>query len=208
MSVLEAFTTYTGMSAVELLGVLTGLAGVGLTVRQSVWNWPIGIVSSLAFFEVFREARLYADMLLQLVYVGMSLYGWYHWLHPDDRAVALPVTRARPRELAVLALLAVAATAVWGGFLAGYTDASLPFWDAGTVATSLAAQWLLTQKRVENWMVWIATDIVLIGVYEAKDLHLTAALYAVFTVLAALGLRTWWRDLPVGSLAPATADAR
>ena len=92
----------------------------------------------------------------------------------------------------------VALAAGLGIFLRARTDAALPFWDAGTTSFSLVAQFLQTRKWIENWPLWIAVDVVYIRMYIVKSLYLTAGLYALFLVLAGIGLVTWRRSLAEG----------
>ncbi len=179
------------MSLVEIAAVVTGLLSVVLTVRQSAWCWPVGIVSCALFVFVFFGAKLYADVGLQVVYVGLSALGWWRWVHPADAAPELPITRITLREAVGYGLLAIGAAGVWGTLLATYTDAALPYPDALTVAMSLVANLLLTRKVLENWLVWIAADVLMVGIYAAKELWLTSGLYVVFTVLAVVGFASW-----------------
>jgi nicotinamide mononucleotide transporter len=166
-----------------------------LTVRENVWCWPTGLVNVGLYVIVFAEAKLYADMGLQVVYVALCLYGWYAWLHGGKDHGALRVTRAPLRTLAALAVAAVAFAAVLGTLLRTLTDAALPYWDASTASFSLAAQWLQTRKWIENWAVWIAVDTVYVGMYVVKGLYPTAGLYAVFLVLAVAGHVAWRASL-------------
>jgi nicotinamide mononucleotide transporter len=180
---------------VETFAAVTGLASVVLTVRQSVWCWPIGIISSAAYIFVFRDSLLYADMVLQGMFIASSALGWWRWQYPDHGAVELPVSRTSAAEGALVGLGAVAAALAWGGGLAWQTNAALPWVDAGNAAISVAAQWLLTRKKLETWPLWLATDICQVGVYYYKDLWKTSLLYAVFCGLAAVGFVAWWREL-------------
>lgn len=185
----------TPVDPLELLGVLTGVVAVWLTVRQNVWCWPVGLVNVALFAVVFARARLYADAGLQGVYFALCLYGWWAWLHGGRDRGPLAVTRSPRRERLALAVLAVAGAALLGTLLHRGTDASFPYLDSALTAGSLAAQWLQARKRLENWLVWIAVDVVYVGMYVAKELHLTALLYAGFTALAVAGLREWRRSL-------------
>jgi len=182
------------MSPLELAAAGFGAVAVWLTTRQNVWCWPTGLVNVALYILVFGEAKLYADMGLQVVYVALCLYGWYHWLHggPDHGVLAV----SRTRHPLWLAAAGAAFAGILGAFLQRYTDASLPFWDASTTSYSLVAQWMQTKKWLENWHLWIAVDIVYIGMYVYKRLYLTAGLYAVFLALAVLGLRKWTKALP------------
>lgn len=195
MNLFELLTTRLGMTAVELVATLFGLACVALYVVQSIWSWPTGLVQVCLFAWVFYHAQLYSDFLLHLVYIALQLYGWYHWLRGAPRdAETLPITRLAPP--AGLAWIAVAAsgTAVLGFVMGRYTDAALPYWDAAIAALSLVAQYLLARKVLENWLLWVVVDVIAIGVYLAKGLYITTVLYAVFLVMAVTGYLAWRRS--------------
>jgi nicotinamide mononucleotide transporter len=105
------------------------------------------------------------------------------------------VSRIPARALVLLSLLGCAGAALLGFTLYRHTDASLPFWDSSTTSFSLVAQWMQARKWIENWPLWIVVDLVYVGIYVYKRLYLTAGLYAVFVVLAAIGLLQWRRSL-------------
>ena len=195
MSWVDVLTGILGSDPIEQAAVVFGIVNVWLAVKENVWNWPIGIVNVALYIVVFWRARLYADMGLQVVYVVLGFYGWYEWLYGGERHSALRVTRVPRREALLLAGIAVAFAVALGAFLHRTTDAALPWLDASLTSASLAAQWLMTRKRLENWMVWIAADAVYVGMFVFKGLRLTAVLYAIFLVLAVLGHRAWRRSL-------------
>jgi nicotinamide mononucleotide transporter len=171
------------------------VVGVWLTARQIVWCWPAGFVSVLLSALVFFHSRLYGSAALQVVYAALSLYGWYEWLHGGAGDGRLAVSRTPPRWRAGLALAALALSIGLGLFLRYRTDAALPFWDAGTTAFSLAAQLMTTRKWLESWLVWIPLDVVYVGMYLSQGLPAFAGLYAVYLVLAVLGLVAWRRSM-------------
>jgi nicotinamide mononucleotide transporter len=183
------------MSLIEVIGVITGIAGVWLAARQHIWTWPISIVSVTAYVFVFYEARLYAVMGLSVFYIISSGYGWYEWLYGGKGQKELKVSRVGRRELWVLIGLAVVFAGSLGYFLDNYTDAHLSYTDSATTAVSLMAYWMMARKRLENWLVWLAVDVVYVGVYLYKELYLTAFLYFVFLILATIGYLDWKRDL-------------
>ncbi len=183
------------MSALEIAGVATGILAVWLTTREKVWCWPIGIVSVALFVVVFWRARLYASMGLQVVYIGLSIYGWYAWVTGGQGDGPLKVSRATPRVLALAALAGLAGGAVLSAWLARRTDEALPVTDAATTSFSLVAQWMQTRKLVENWWIWLAVDLVYVVMYLSQRLAWTAGLYAVYTGLAVSGLLLWRRSL-------------
>lgn len=188
------------MDPLESTAVAFGIVSVWLSTRERMASWPTAIVNVALYFVVFRRAKLYADMGLQLIYLLLSCYGWYEWTFGGANRTALPVTRTSRRQATVLTGIGVASAAALGTLLARTTDAALPYLDSATAATSLVAQWMMTRKLLENWLVWVAVDVVYVGMFVGKGLWLTAGLYAVFLVLAASGYRQWlasWRTRSV-----------
>ena len=180
------------LSMTEVLGFVTGGACVWLTVREHVWNWPLGLANNVFFFALFLRSRLFADMGLQVVYFGLGVYGWLNWLYGGEHKSELRINRAAGRELWLLGGLIPAAT--WGlreALVAA--GGAAPLWDALTTALSLAAQYLLSRKRLEHWFFWIAADVIYVPLYLSRGLPLTAVLYAVFLVMCLAGLYEWRR---------------
>ncbi|MDO8502061.1 MAG: nicotinamide riboside transporter PnuC [Gemmatimonadaceae bacterium] len=179
------------MNSLEIIAAVFGVVSVFLSVRQNIWSWPTAIVNVGLYIVVFYEAKLYADTGLQVIYVVLNAYGWYHWLYGGKNRTGLPVTRTGARLGLFLIALGGIGTAVIGTFLARSTDAALPYLDAMTTSTSLVAQWMMTRKLLENWLIWVAVDVVYIGMYIYKSLYVTAVLYFVFLVLSAMGYTKW-----------------
>ncbi len=179
------------MTTIELAAAFVGLVGVYLGVRQNVWSWPLGIANVALYFFVFLDAKLYADMGLQVVYLVLSIYGWYEWLYGGPQRTTLPVSRTSARHAVVLVALGAGGAWLTGAVLHRHTDAALPYLDSVVTSTSLVAQWMMTRKMLECWIVWVAVDVVYVGMFIYKALYITAGLYAVFCVLAVLGYRQW-----------------
>lgn len=194
----------------EAVGASAGAVCVWLAAVSDAWTWPIGIGNNLLYLVVFWRSKLYADALLQLVYVGISLYGIWRWRGGGGRV--RPVERGRPLELALVATAVAASTLVLWRVLAGATDSDVPGWDALTTSMSLGAQWLMSRRILENWHLWIAVDVVYVPLFVYKELYVTAGLYAFFMALCLLGLRDWRRELAASAAAatiesPAAVDA-
>lgn len=183
------------MSLLEPAAVVVTLAAVYLTARERIWCWPVALVSVTLYALVFYRARLYADMGLQGVYFAMSAYGWWAWLHGGEERGRLEVTTASWRTRSGLLVLAAVTGAVLGTTLARLTDASLPYLDSTLTSYSLVGQWLMARKVIDTWVVWIAVDVVYVGMFVVKKLYLTSALYAVFLGLAAMGFIQWRRSM-------------
>ena len=181
-------------SLVETLGFVTGAACVYLVVIQNIWNFPIGIANNVFFLILFAGTRLYGDAGLQIVYIALGFQGWYLWLHGGEKRTALRVEHASRRMLALLGALVVIGTLALTLAL-HVARGSAPVLDAFTTVLSLAAQYLLNRKAVENWYLWITADVIYIYLYIARGLQLTAILYFVFLCLCVVGLRAWQRSL-------------
>ncbi len=179
----------------ELIAVAFGIASVVLTIRQSVWCWPTGLVQVVLFIGIFYEAKLYSDVVLHIIYVGLQFYGWYYWLYGDKTQPQLPVKSLPSFYLLSWFVLVAIGTAIWGYGMAKYTDASFPYFDAFIMVASLVAQWLMARKLLESWGFWIAVDIVAIYVYWQKELHMTSILYAIFLALAIWGSIAWRKSI-------------
>ncbi|MDD0972482.1 nicotinamide riboside transporter PnuC [Pseudomonas fontis] len=188
------------MSGLELFAAVLGVIAVWLTVKQNPWCWPIGLVMVLLYSWVFYEVKLYSDMLLQLIYAVLQLYGWWQWTRPGHTRPVRQVTRLEPRPVAFCLAVGAVASLALGAAMATWTDAAQPWLDAALTAFSLVAQVWMAQKRVQCWTLWIVLDVIFVGLFLYKGLYLTAALYALFTLIAVQGLREWRRD---PALAPA-----
>ena len=181
------------MEQLELAAVVFGLANIVLLVRRSIWNFPFGIAMVSLYAIIFLDQRLYAQAGLQLFFAVVQIYGWVLWARARGASDAVAVGWfGWPARAGWLAFVA-AATLALGAGLAGLADAAAPYPDAAIAAASIAAQVLLSLRRIETWLLWIAVDAAAIWLYTSRDLHLTAGLYAAFLVLSAVGLREWAR---------------
>jgi nicotinamide mononucleotide transporter len=177
----------------ELISFVLSVLTVLLNIRQNHWAWLLAIFSSAAYGVVFFNARLYGDMGLQVVFIVVSVWGWHSWLRGGAQHQPLHVTRLdRAGWTASFAGWAIGFVLL-AFFLKTWTDTDVPHADGFLTAGSLLGQVLLSRKKVENWHAWIAVDILYVGLYLYKNLLLTAILYAVFVVMAAIGLRAWKR---------------
>ena len=177
----------------EVIAFITGGYCVWLAVVENIWNWPIGIANAVAFLILFLHSKLYADAGLQVVYIVLGFLGWYWWLKGGEHKSTLKVSRISYKEVIVLTLLGIVATAGFYRLLSNIHDIA-PFLDGLTTVSSLIAQYMLTKKYLENWYVWIATDVVYIGLYAFKHLVLTSILYVIFLSMCIVGVRDWKRQ--------------
>lgn len=185
------------MNPLEIVAAALGLANILLVVRRSVWNYPFGLamVSLYAWIFAQPDVRLYSDVLLQGFFFVVQLYGWWNWSRAAQAEGEVRVLALSNAARAGVLAAVIAATALWGAGMARFTSASLPYWDAFIAMASVAAQILMARRFVDNWALWVAVDLVAIGVYATKDLPLTALLYTVFLFMSVWGWIGWRRTL-------------
>lgn len=182
------------MSPIEILAVALGLANILLLVRRSIWNYPFGIAMVCLYGWIFFEQKLYSDALLQIFFLVLNLYGWLNWSAARGDG-DVPVRRISPVLGATVTIGAAVAIIGWGTLMHRNTDAAYPYWDGAIAMISIAAQALQAWRFVACWALWILVDLLAIPLYWTKDLHATAALYAVFLALSLVGLLQWRRAL-------------
>lgn len=194
------------MPLLEASAALISALAVWMTTRRHPLCWPVGLVSVALYAWVFLGARLYSDMLLQGVFALALVYGWNRWLHhlgDDGRVIVAPL--ARRAALLHITLGAIGAL-VLGFLMHRYTDAALPWLDAALAAFSLVAQWWGIRRHPAAWWMWIAVDVIYVGMYAYKSLFITALLYAGFVLLAVAGLRAWQQAAAAQRMASAAND--
>ena len=183
------------MSLTEIVAVITTALGVWLQARRSRWNFPLNLVGVALYMWVFFDAKLYSDMLLQVFFAATLVYGWVQWSRgtiPDGTiAVVVP-----PRRELVLGMMGGTLGIVCLGYpMAHYTNAAAPWLDATLTSYSLVANFWLARCYIENWWLWIALDVVYVGLYAVKGLYPTSALYAGLLILCCYALVQWRRAL-------------
>ena len=177
----------------ELLGALLGLVQIVLLVRRSKWNFPVAMVMVSLIGVTLFEARLYSEAGLQAFFFVVNAIGWNQWQRAENPAHSVSVSWMPWRQRALWAALTVALSLSLGWVMQRFTNAALPFADAAVTAASIAAQLLLNNRKIENWVLWVAIDVVSIVLYQSRELHFLALLYLAFLVISMIGLRQWTR---------------
>ena len=179
------------MSELEFVAVAFGFANIALLIRKSVWNFPCGIIMVMLYAGIFFETRLYSEALLQLFFLCVQIFGWRKWLLAIADEGELVVEWSEPRVLIYCFAITVVLAFALGTVMATQTNAVAPYPDATVAAASVVAQFLLSYRRIENWIYWIAIDCLSIGLYVWRDLYLTAGLYVVMLIMSVIGLEVW-----------------
>jgi nicotinamide mononucleotide transporter len=191
----------------ELAGTFFALVYLWLSVRENIWLWATGFLTSFFYLIVFFDERLYADMGLQVYYLIISIYGWmtWKWGRKKSGRGKMPISTVNSAlaikllgVYVVVYLLVVQALLKLPAIIEIPTS-ELPYWDAFTTTGGIVATWMLARKMIEHWLVWIVVDLVSAGMYVYKEMGITVVLYLIYTFVAILGYREWnknmkWRD--------------
>ena len=190
------------MSHLEIAAFILNVLGVWLTSKQYRICWLVNIVAVMLYMIIFYQVHLYADALLQGVFIIMQLYGWLSW----TKASAAKPLHAGYMNKAVMArslLIGAAAGLVLGLLFSTYTQASLPWLDSMLASFSLVASYWAARKYIESWAMWCVLDALYVLMYLHKSLNLTAFLYFIFILLALNGWRMWKKQWQAGQQAAA-----
>jgi nicotinamide mononucleotide transporter len=182
------------MMSIDLLQVACtalGITVVVLNAREKIIARPVGIASAIMSSFIYYPAGLYAKCLLNGIVLVLNLYGWYRWLYGGTHKTPLQVSKTSPLTLVRVMLVCGVGTAVLGSLLYQHSHADLPYWDSLHTAMCLTAQWMLVNKKVENWVLWIAADVLYVAVLYQKGLYLFSGLHVCYTFLAIYGYKTW-----------------
>jgi len=177
-------------TTLEWIAVITGFICIYLAAKESIWNWPISIISVVAYgFLFFREA-MYGDMTLQIYFLFTAFYGWYFWITKKVMH-GKPITRLTSKNWLLVIIFVLALSIFLGWFMTRFTNSTVPYADGFCTSVSFVAQFLLTRKILENWLLWVFVNICYVPLFIYKNLNLSALLYVVLIIIAFKGYLDW-----------------
>jgi nicotinamide mononucleotide transporter len=179
-------------SALEAVSVVLGLAYLLLAVWRIRWCWIAGGVSSAILGYLALRTQLPMQAALQVYYVGMSVYGFWHWSRQSEESTLRVTTWPLKYHVAAWAgiLIVSALSARW---LAAQTQAAWPFIDSFTTWGSLFTTWLVARVKLENWLYWIVVDSVLAWLFAVQGLYFVALLCILYVGIVIGGYFKWLR---------------
>lgn len=189
------------VSYIELIGTLFGLYSVYFASRANILTWATGIVNEIFLFILFFQVQLYADMFLQLYFLVVTIYGWYNWKTNNAEKIN---SKINFKNKLLIAATIIILTTIFGFlflnihlYLPNYfkIKAAFPIIDSFIMILSIVATILLAKKKIENWYLWIAVDIVCVGLYFKKGIYFLSLEYLIFLGLSLYGLYNWRKQL-------------
>lgn len=184
-------------SMLELISTILQLASVWYAKKNNILVYPTGIIGVAIAAYVCLVAQLYADSVLNIFYVVMSIYGWYHWVLKKDNTYMYPISWCNKFEYLIGAILFIIG---WAGIyflLKNYTNSTVPILDSFVSSSAITAMWWMALRKIENWIAWIISDLVAIPLFFYKHLVLFAVMFVLFLILAVSGLLEWLKKYKV-----------
>jgi nicotinamide mononucleotide transporter len=194
---------------IEVFGAVTGIIYVFLEIRQTIWLWPVGIITSAVYIWVFFTSKFYADMSLQGYYLVISILGWYWWAkgtgqsaqgtrnnEAEEENETLQVTRLKLRTGVILSIVFILIYAIMWLVLTRLTDSPVPVRDSFITSLSIVATWMLARKIYEHWFLWIVVNFVSAVLFLTRGLYPTVILYIVYGIMSFAGLVAWKKTIP------------
>ncbi|MBF7682895.1 nicotinamide mononucleotide transporter [Acinetobacter sp. B5B] len=179
------------MSYLEIFAVIVSLIAVSLTILRHTWCWYFNIAASVLYGDLFFQYRLYGEVMLQVIFVLMSVYGLMVWFKTKKVDHDIIVHDLAPKPLLLHMVYAAIFGIVFGWTLHQFTNAALPILDAQLASFSLLATYWTSKKYIATWPLWIVVDLIYVAMFIYKDLLLTAGLYGAFVLMAGYGWYIW-----------------
>ncbi|MEO6884055.1 MAG: nicotinamide riboside transporter PnuC [Bacteroidia bacterium] len=176
----------------EISATLITIIGIWLAAKANSWNWLFSIVASAVYTYIFFHSQLYGDATLNFIFIILSFYGWYEWVFSGIKNNSLKISSVKKNKKIIFTLcLSFIVGAIFTIWLLKKTNTNVPYLDGITTVLSLIATWMSAKKIIENWIIWIFTNTIYIGIYYYKHLYPTAVLYFILALLAIYGMYEW-----------------
>jgi nicotinamide mononucleotide transporter len=176
--------------ALQWLAVILGITEVLLAKSNKIWLYPAGIGSTVLTVYILFRVGLYAECLLNGYYIVMSIYGWWYWIKKKDRP-PVKISYCNRHDWIVVLLIVVISFALLSVLLKYYTPSTVPIWDAWVSATAWAGMWLLSKRKIENWILLNISNLFAIPLLVYKQVPLFAALTLFLFIVAVFGYFEW-----------------
>ena len=192
--IFEQYSQYSNIDiSLELIAVFFGLLSVWFSKNNNVLVYPTGIINTSIFVYLLVKWELLGDMIINVYYFLMSIYGWYYWTRKSNNEGYTPITRIHSTDIKIILIIIVSSVLFvsymysffekWSGFVS--------YVDIITTAIFFAGMWLMARRKIESWFFWILGDIISVPLYFVKGLAFSSFQYLIFTFIAIAGYYKW-----------------
>jgi nicotinamide mononucleotide transporter len=179
---------------VECVAVFFSILYVILAAKESIWCWGAGAISVSLYIYICFFAKLYPETGLQVFYLFMAFYGYYHW---NKKEQSLQISEWSISKHLFILVIGAILTFLMGFYFATYTNAEMPIVDSFTTVFSVFATYMVAKKILGNWLYWIVIDAVSVYLYFSRDLHLTSLLFIAYAIIAIFGYFSWIKKMKI-----------
>ena len=192
--IFEQYSQYSNIDiSLELIAVFFGLLSVWFSKNNNVFVYPTGIINTSIFVYLLVKWELLGDMIINIYYFLMSIYGWYYWTRKSNNIGYTPITRMHSTDIKIILVIIISSVLFvsylysffekWSGFVS--------YVDIITTAIFFAGMWLMARRKIESWFFWILGDIISVPLYFVKGLAFSSFQYLIFTFIAIAGYYKW-----------------
>jgi len=196
--IFEQYKNYpTHEIVLELTAIIFGLLSVWYAKKDDIWVFPTGLINTIIYSYLLWKWSLLGDMMINMYYVVMSIYGWYHWTRKKGDIEEFPISRMTASEKKwgiIIFILTILFVIVVYTFFDKFTHWT-SYVDTLVTGIFFVGMWLMAKRKIENWILWIIGDIISIPMYFYKGYSFTSIQYFIFTIIAIYGYLEWKKTL-------------
>ncbi|MDF0706257.1 MULTISPECIES: nicotinamide riboside transporter PnuC [Flagellimonas] len=181
---------FSQLVVLQWVGTAFGVVQVLMARQNNVHNYLFGIIAILISIWVLYQSRLYADILLNLYYLVMSIYGWFYWKMGKQQKES-PISYSDGRDHGIAVGIVLGCFLIMAYWLGQHTDSDVPYWDAMVVAFAWAGMWLMAKRKIENWIYLNISNLISIPLLVYKELYIYAGLTTFLFLVAISGYIKW-----------------
>lgn len=174
----------------QVIGTAFGVVQVLLSRKNNIHNYLFGIISILISLWILYHSKLYADILLHLYYLIMSIYGWFYWKYGKNKSET-EVSHSTQKEDLIAGSIVLGCFALMTYWLTNHTNSDVPIWDSLVSAFAWAGMWLMAKRKIENWVYLNISNIISIPLLIYKGLWIYAGLTIFLFIVGVSGYLKW-----------------
>ena len=184
----------TGSSIIEMFASIMGIINVWLLSKEKVSNFIFGIITVLSYLYIYYQTGLYALCILSIFQVGFNIFGWYYWVKNQGEGDSVVTSGLNKKGYIMWSIIILSAWAIWGYIEITILHANNALLDSLTAVLGLVAQYWLSKKLYENWILWIISNIAFLAIYIMNGYYVMLILVIIQLVLSISGLVEWYQS--------------
>ena len=192
--IFQQYSQYSNVDiSLELIAVFFGLLSVWFSKNNNVLVYPTGIINTSIFVYLLLKWELLGDMIINVYYFLMSIYGWYYWTRKSHNHEYTPITKIKEADIKII-LIIIISSILFVSYLYSFFDkwsGLVSYIDILTTAIFFVGMWLMARRKIESWFFWILGDVISVPLYFVKGLAFSSFQYLIFTLIAVAGYYKW-----------------